>query len=415
MGRHARFSRVRDFLALETNIVVLSLSIFLVGVGENLWSEFIPLYLTAFGASVALLGAFGTLKEILETFYQYPGGYITDRIGRKPALILFGLVGVLGYIIYAGASHWIMVFAGTVFVMGAALSHPAMFALIGDTLPPEKRTMGFSVQSTIKRLPFLFAPVIGGYVIDSIDVVPGVRATLAFTIVVAALALVMQKRYYTETLAVSERRPTKVSLAGIVRDAVSGWRQMDKNLKHLLLADSIVRFADRMTKVLVVIYLMREIGVSAKYFGFLVSVRYAVSILSYLPAARIADRWRRLPVVATTFFFMALFPVSLLALGKTSVLWVAFVILGLREVGEPARKALIVDMTPKARRGEFVGIYNGLRGIVMMIAPLIGARIYLASTTTLFVAASVVGFLALALLVATVREPSNPTVAIDQL
>lgn len=415
MGRHARFSRVRGFLALETNIVVLSLSIFLVGMGENLWSEFIPLYLTAFGASVALLGAFGTLKEILETIYQYPGGYITDRIGRKPALILFGLVGLLGYIIYAGASHWIMVFVGTVFVMGAALSFPAMFALIGDTLPPEKRTMGFSVQSTIKRLPFLFAPVIGGYVIDSIDVVPGVRATLAFTIVVAALALVMQKRYYTETLAVSERRPTKVSLVGIARDAVSGWRQMDKSLKRLLLADSVVRFADRMTKVLVVIYLMREIGVSAKYFGFLVSVRYAVSILSYLPAARVADRWRRLPVVATTFFFVALFPVSLLALGKTGVLWMAFVILGLREVGEPARKALIVDMTPKARRGEFVGIYNGLRGVVMMIAPLIGARIYLASTTTLFIAASAVGFLALVLLVATVREPSTTTVAIDQL
>jgi hypothetical protein len=80
---------VIQVLGLRRNIVVLSLAIFCVGLGEELWARFLPKYLEALGASVLAIGAFGTLQDLLEGLYPYPGGVLADRWGRKRALVTF--------------------------------------------------------------------------------------------------------------------------------------------------------------------------------------------------------------------------------------------------------------------------------------------------------------------------------------
>jgi hypothetical protein len=61
-----RLSIVIDGLGLRRNVVVLSLAVFCVGLGEELWARFLPKYLEALGASVLAIGAFGTLQDLLE-------------------------------------------------------------------------------------------------------------------------------------------------------------------------------------------------------------------------------------------------------------------------------------------------------------------------------------------------------------
>ena len=97
---------MRESLGLERNVAVMSAAVFLLGAGEQLWSSFLPKYLGALGAGAVAIGLFGTTRDFLDAVYQYPGGFISDRIGARRALILFNSVAALGYAVYALSPHW---------------------------------------------------------------------------------------------------------------------------------------------------------------------------------------------------------------------------------------------------------------------------------------------------------------------
>jgi hypothetical protein len=75
-------SRMVEALGLLPNIVAVSASMFLMGLGENLWRRFLPKYLEVLGAPVTTIGLFGTTEDFLDGVYQYPGGWVADRFGR---------------------------------------------------------------------------------------------------------------------------------------------------------------------------------------------------------------------------------------------------------------------------------------------------------------------------------------------
>jgi MFS family permease len=69
-----------------------------------------------------------------------------------------------------------------------AKGSPAMFATIGDALPKDRRAMGFTVQSILKRIPMVISPLIGGAMIGALGLQRGIRTGLLVTLVLAALA-----------------------------------------------------------------------------------------------------------------------------------------------------------------------------------------------------------------------------------
>src|SRR5262249_30692322 len=131
--------RVVDSLGLERNIVAVSVAMFLLALGENLWKRFLPKYLDALGAPITAIGLFGTCEDFLDGMYQYPGGWIGDRYGRRRALLLFVVLAAVGYALYALAPSWPFVFAGLLFAMAwASMASPSLFAVVGDALPRER-------------------------------------------------------------------------------------------------------------------------------------------------------------------------------------------------------------------------------------------------------------------------------------
>ena len=127
---------------------------FLMALGENLWRRFVPKYLEALGAPVVAIGAYGSTEDLLDGLYQYPGGWVGDHYGRRRALLLFVSLAAVGYLIVAAAPTWPVVLVGLVFVMcWTSMASPTLFAVVGDSLPPERRAVGFSVQSILRRVP----------------------------------------------------------------------------------------------------------------------------------------------------------------------------------------------------------------------------------------------------------------------
>ena len=119
---------IRD-LSLVRNVTIASAAVFLLGSGEELWKKFLPKYLEALGASVPVIGLFGTAEDFLDAIYQYPGGWIADRLGRRRAFLIFLALATVGYLVYLLGPSWPYAFAALAFVMAwQSMASPAIFA-----------------------------------------------------------------------------------------------------------------------------------------------------------------------------------------------------------------------------------------------------------------------------------------------
>ena len=379
---------MRRLLHLHRNVVILAASIFALGLGEELWQQFLPQYLTALGASGFIVGLFSSAKDLLDGLYQYPGGWITDRWGRKRALLLFTLTALAGYAVYALAWHWAVAFVGLALVMGwKAGAFPTTFAVIGDALPPEQRALGFSVQSILVRLPRVIGAPLGGLLIAAQGVTTGVRMAALITLFVAIIVLVVQQRGYREP-AVATQSYEDASAREI-------FARMPVALKRLLLAECLVRFGEGIAAAFIVLYVTGVLGYSAPAFGALYALQQTVSLISYLPSGRLADVTGRRPLIALTFLFFALFPLAVQSAQSLSMLIVAFVIGGAKEMGEPARKALIVDLSDPTQRGRAVGVYYTIRNLLIVPAGAIGGLLWARAPQLPLLTGFVVGLLGL--------------------
>lgn len=118
----------------------------------------------------------------------------------------------------------------------------------------------------------------------------------------------------------------------------------------------------------------------------------ATAILSYFPAIAIGRRLEKKPFVVATFLFFTLFPLAVVFSRSFEQLLCAYVLGGLREVGEPARKALIVDFAELSARGKTVGLYYAIRGFAVAAAAAIGGALWTVRPSLTFFVAAFLGF-----------------------
>jgi MFS family permease len=273
-----------------------------------------------------------------------------------------------------------------------SMASPAIFAVIGDSLPRERRAMGFTLQSILKRVPIVIAPVVGGAVIASMGLVKGVHVGLLITVALAALTIVLVLKLRTPN-----QPPHSIKIRGI-------WQSFHGVLKRLLISDIIIRTCEGMTGVLAILYVTNIHGVSVAAYGALIAIQMITSILVYIPAGRIADRIGRKPFVILTFLSFALFPVAIILASNFAWLIVAYVIGGLREIGEPSRKAMIVDLAHDNIRARSVGLYYLVRSLSITPAALIGGLLWKIAPQVPFVIAGLIGLVGTLVFIMTVEE-----------
>jgi MFS family permease len=117
-------------------------------------------------------------------------------------------------------------------------------------------------------------------------------------------------------------------------------------------------------------------GIDPAYVGILFAVQHVTALVTYLPIGRMTAVVGLQPFIGLTFVFFALFPLALAVVPDGPGLVVAFVIYGLREIGEPARKALITSLFPAETRAEGIGLYWGVRSVAICWASIVGALVW---------------------------------------
>jgi len=363
-----------NFLGVERNVAAASGAVFLIGLGEELWKKFLPKYLELLGASATGIGLFGTAEDFFDALYQCPGGWMADHSGRRRAFLTLLAAASTGYLIYLFSPSWPFLFLGLAFTMAwQSMASPAIFATIGDALPKERRAMGFTVQSMLKRIPMVISPLVGGAMIGAFGLRIGIKAGLAITLVLAGIAVPL-------LFLINLRTAPKdsIKLRGV-------WNAFHPTLKRLLMSDIAIRTCEGMSDIFTVLYVTNVTGTTIPLYGVLVAVQLATAILVYIPSAKIADRLGRKPFVIATFVCFALFPVTVALANSFAWLVGAFVIGG-------------------QTRARTVGLYYLVRSLSITPASAIGGLLWRIRPQIPFFAAGLIGIVGTLLFAATVEE-----------
>ena len=374
----ASVRRAIDFFGLKKSIVGLLGMVVLVGMGEKMAERFLPIYIIALGGGSIAIGLLNGLDNLLSALYSFPGGYLSDRLGHKRALLVFNLLAMAGFIfVILVPAVWAVIAGSFLFLSWTAISLPATMSLVARVLPKSKRTMGVSMHSLVRRIPMALGPLIGGLFIDLWGETRGVRLAFVAALAMAVIAAIMQQALIEDDSGekngnVAEKNPLRL------------FRQMSPALKNLLVADILIRFCEQIPYAFVVIWCMKVVTSPVKgfEFGILTTVEMVTAVLVYIPIAYLADKSHKKPFVVITFINFTFFPLVLMYCQSFWPLAGAFVLRGLKEFGEPTRKALIMDLSPEGREAGMFGLYYLLRDSIVSVAAFGGAFLWMISPQT---------------------------------
>ncbi len=380
------WEKFADFFAIKRSIAGMLFMVVLVGMGERMAERFLPIYLLALGGGALSIGLLNGLDNLLSALYSFPGGYLADRFGTKKALMFFNVLAMAGFALVVFVPRVEAVIgASFLFLSWTAVSLPATMKLIAGVLPKNRRTMGVSVHSLVRRIPMALGPILGGTMIGIFGEALGVRVAFAGAMLLAMFSLVLQQKLIAEgdgeRVEKAEGNPFRV------------FRNMSPELKNLLVSDILVRFCEQIPYPFAVVWAMKVIAepVSAVRFGVLTAVEMVVALLIYIPVARLADRGRKKIFVVITFCFFTVFPVVLFFSRSFWPLVLAFMLRGMKEFGEPTRKSLILDLCPPGQSAAMFGLYYLLRDMVVSVAAFGGAFLWMAGPAANFFTAAAFG------------------------
>jgi MFS family permease len=386
----------RQFFALERDVLVLSLSMLAFSLAFQMTSRYVPEYLRLLGASAGVIGLYGSVGNLISALYPYPGGAVSDRIGSRFALTAFATLATLGFGLWYLASvvgdvalgpvtvpAWGLVFLGLFLAQAwKSFGLGATFAVVKQSVPPDRLAMGFASTEVFRRVGFLVGPLLAaGLLAASAAFVVGFQWVLLVAVGFGAVATVAQHTLYDASE--DSIGKTFEGIGQILADL----RRMPRTLRPLLVADTLVRFANGMVYVFFVIVVTDFLAVGFTGFGFdlrpdaffgvLLGVEMVVAILSMVPVARLAEYTGLKPAVALGFSVYALFPVVLIFTPPNQWLLVAvFAYSGLRFAGLPAHKALIVGPAEQDAGGRVTGTYYLVRNTVVIPSAAIGGWLY---------------------------------------
>ncbi|MFQ6048965.1 MAG: MFS transporter, partial [Phycisphaerae bacterium] len=364
----------RAWLGLNASTASLLAAVLLVGMGTELWSPLMPKYLDRLAAPIMLIALYGAGRDLLHGVNYLLGGAIAGRVNTRRGLLLFNALPLIGLAVLLAWQSRYAIFLALAFIgVWNSMALPAVLSVIAGTLSSGRRTMAIALQSIHRRLSMILAYGLSGALVWLLGLTAGFRAALACSVALIVLSLMIQWRFMqaaSADRALVMHRPWRT----LVR--------LDRQLKRLLVSDILVRFGQGMARELIILFALPLIGgavkdASAFYVSVLLTMAAVTSLVTYLPMGHVASKpgLAKKPYIGMTFVFFTLFPLSLALLGPGLGRWglvLAFLIRGLMEIGEPARKAMVVDLVHPELRTQQIGLYWTSRAAAVWPAPLVG-------------------------------------------
>lgn len=358
------------------NLRALALRNFLYGLQINMvravWQPFV-LYL---GASMPLLGlmeSIGGFGGIVSTAMLPLGGWLSDRRGRKPFVVLasaFGLAALATYILAGWVKEWRLLLPGVVLLGLTAIARPAVDCITAESAPAHAPGQAFGLTGMAFAASGIFAPTLGGFLADRY----GFLAALMTGAVMELITLCVVGLSLRETLPSENRAALRASeLLATMRTLLTP----PARLRSFYVTVSIDLFAFGMGAALLFGLLSETYGFTPLQLGLMSSVHSAIWAVLQLFVGRQVDEKGCVP-----FLILSEAIASVVIVGwLLSTSYTAFLILhGLLGFSVatwvPAFMTWITRSVPENQRAEEIGRLGAFRGLLSFPAPYVGGLLY---------------------------------------
>lgn len=364
----------------------------------------LPFYTERLGASPAMVGAVVSIYAVFQLISGPILGQLSDRIGRRPVLLISQLGTLAGFFVLAFSTQLWMVFFARALDGGTAGNLTTAQAYISDVTKPEDRAKSFAIIGVAFGFGFLVGPAISGYLAQYGYKAPIFAAcALSFTSILCTFFLLPRREVVHQ-----QNEDAGPVAPGGKRLSLLSWGEYGRYFKNPTLARLLVRwtlFAFSFSTFTSCFALFaerrydwnghpvgaREIGYIFAYFGFIGIIMQGGVV------GRLVKRLGEEPVIAMGFLGTLLGYAGLAFTHSiVSMLWV----LGLSSILgaglRPSLTSLITQTAGRREQGVIIGLTQSLTSIAQIVAPVVGGALIQAHLlSTWCVWAGVLGGMAL--------------------
>jgi len=368
----------REFSFITGNYRILVISWMIMDLAMEMPAPNFQYYVQALGGTGVALGLIGLANFLAMAAVAFPGGYLADKYGRRWLITTMTFAMALSYLFFAFAPTWHFILIGSVVNSLCLIYQPALFAMVQDSLPPERRGMGSSIIQLIHGTFNTPGPIIAGFLLLQFGLERSMRIIYLIMTALFLTAAVWRLRL-KETMTNGE--PLRFShfissYPKAIRESFNVWKVVPRSVLWLFAVRTLIMFGMSLTNVINAIYARDVLGIPEELWWLTFIPLLLTMVAASLPVGKMVDKvGRKIPLllglgllgVATLIFVNGTFltlMISMSLFGIASMLAMS------------ASMALSADLVHPVNRGKVVGFNNFVGYIVMGLGMLLGNYLY---------------------------------------
>ena len=401
----------REFSFITGNYRILVISWMIMDLASEMPSPNYQYYIRdVLGGTGVALGLIGLSGFLCMAAVAFPGGYLADKYGRRWLITTMTFGMALSHLFFAFAPTWHFALVGTVVSSLCLIYQPALFAMLQDSLPPERRGMGSSIIQLIHSTFNTPGPAIAGLLLLYFGLEWSMR--IIYLIITACfIAAAIWRLRLKEVM--TNKEPIRFryfisSYPKAIRESFGVWKIVPKSMLWLLIAQILTMFGISLFSVINALYAKDVLGIPEEQWWLVYIPLLLTMIVASVPIGKAVDKiGRKIPLILGLFAFGS--GAALFINGNLFTVTIAMILFGLGNLlFMAAVMALATDLVKSENRGKVNGLTNFLAYIMMGIGNLLGNYLYVSPLPQLpFYMAIALIFPALIIVLFLVHEPAK--------
>lgn len=356
---------LRAFGFMRGNILVMTVCESLWRVSVDVIWPFLSLYVLALGGRYETIGVVMALGNLASMILYPLGGYIADYQGRIRIIGYMTFGYAAAFLIPALTNTWQWLAVGMFAQSLVTFYSPALLAMTADSIPPERRGIGFATSTAVPSAVGIASPMIGGWLIETYGIGRAMHGLFLLGFFVGLLVAAIRLKFLKETL----ERPDQIEitpgrvphlLGASYRSVLGTLMEAPGHLLVLSLLVSLCVFFVSIPSSFWIIRAQEVMGVTTRQWGTLLLVTGAINVALSIPAGGLIDRLSKRWVAGACLIVgsvPALLFLRSTSFGQVLALSVAATLTNI--FLNPAIQALFADMTPREKRGRIMAAIGG--------------------------------------------------------
>lgn len=351
------------FAGVGRNVAALGLVSLLTDVGSEMIYPLLPVFLTVtLGLGTAAVGLIEGVAESTASFLRLVSGWLSDRLGRRKALVVcgYGVSALTRPLLALSGAGWQVLLLRFADRLGKGVRGAPRDALIAAVTAEADRGKAYGFHRAMDHLgaaigPLLAAGLLGAFALDyrTLFLLASIPGFLAVATVIVAV----------------REAPPPQDPPRAVADA-PGRARLDRRVLSLL--GCIVLFTLGNSSDAFLLLRARELGLRVELLPILWFVLHVVKSLASMPAGAWSDRIGRPRVILAGWLLYALTYAGMAMASAGWHVWALFVVYGAYfALTEGVERALVADLAPPEARGTAFGAYYLAIGIAALPASLL--------------------------------------------